>query len=300
MLLCQNPATDWQAWGREGADPLPDLSTASLAAGYVATCRNPARDVTAWLAAIDGAPIDSTTTTERHISDAANYVQLCQNPAKDWRAWLAASDTAPPAAPDISDVANYVQLCQNPAKDWRAWLADHQPRNTGGRHDYMESTERLCRVELYEMQGWMDSHQRGRGVDYLPTGSTADSVEFDDVQPLRAEGGIDPAASIDAEAMCARRFGMLESFMRATRSTLARLVSFHKGSGNRRGKATRKGKGRATSGGNAYQLRKAQKRTAKLGAFLQRLMKPKAKGAPQRPPVRACRERPPEPSSPEP
>ena len=71
----------------------PDLSTASLAAGYVETCRNPARDV---------------------------------------KAWLAASDEAAPTAPSISEVANYVQLCQNPAKDWRAWLAEINNNETRG------------------------------------------------------------------------------------------------------------------------------------------------------------------------
>ena len=242
MLLCQNPATDWQAWGRE-AEAAPEFSTASLAAGYLKTCQNPTRDA---------------------------------------KAWLAASDEDATAAPHVSAVANYVQLCQNPAKDWRAWLADdHQPRNKGGLNDYLESTDRLCGVALHELQGWMDSHQRGRGVDRLPTGSTADSLEFDDVQPLREARRLDPA---DVETMQRRRLSMLESFMKAARSTLARLVSFHKGSGGRRGKASRKGKGRATSGGSAYQLRKMQNRSAKRSAFLQRLMRPKVKATTPRPP----------------
>jgi hypothetical protein len=79
--------------------------------------------------------------------------------------------------------------------------------------------------------------------------------------------------------MQARRFAMLQSFMKAVRSTVARLVSFHKGSRKRRGKAARKGKGRATSGGSAYQLRKAQKRSAKRFTFLQRFVRRKPKAA---------------------
>ena len=230
MQLCQNPARDWRAWVSEAADDTPDFSTASLAARYVETCRNPARDV---------------------------------------KAWLAANDEAAPAAPPVSEVANYVQLCQNPAKDWRAWLAeDYQPRNTGGQHDNMESTERLCRVALLELQGWMDSHQRGRSLDYLPTGSTADSIQFDDVQPVRAEGGIDPAGDA-GHVPRGRRFALLESFMVAGRVLVGQLVSFHKGRTGRRGKATTKGKGKASGGWVVYQLRKAQNREAKRAAILQ-------------------------------
>ncbi len=262
VQLCQNPAKDWRAWFSEAAADTPDLSTASLAAGYVATCRNPTQDA---------------------------------------KAWLAASDKTAPAAPPASEVANYVQLCQNPAKNWRAWLADQQPKSTGGLHDYMESTDRLCSIELYEMQSWMDTNKRRGGIDYLPTGSTADSIEFDDVQPLRGEGRIDASDAADAEAMQARRFGMLQSFMQAARSTLAHLVSFHKGSGKRRGKATRKGKGRATSGGSASQIRKAQKRSAKRSAFLQRFVRPKAKATPPlRPPDQNRRGHPQNPPSPKP
>jgi hypothetical protein len=206
VQLCQNPAQDWRAWFAAAADDAPELSTASLAAGYVATC---------------------------------------QNPSRDWQAWLAAADQAAPAASTVSVVANYVALCQNPAKDWRAWLADQPQRPTGGLDEYLESTERLCRVELHEMQSGLDALKGGYLFDRVSSRPPADPAESDGLRPLRAARGIEPAetaADIDGSA---RRFGMLQRFMRAARLTLRPVFSFYRANGRRGGK----GKGKATSGG---------------------------------------------------
>jgi hypothetical protein len=70
---------------------------------------------------------------------------------------------------------------------------------------------------------------------------------------------------------------MLQRLIRAAHFTLRPILSFR-----RRGKATGKGKGRASSGGSARQLRTAQNRSGKRSAFLQRLIRPKAKAAPPR------------------
>ena len=86
---------------------------------------------------------------------------------------------------------------------------------------------------------------------------------------------IDAAERIEARQ--ARRFAMLQRFMRAAHFTLRPILSFR-----RRGKATGKGKGRAKGGGTAYQLRTTQSRSGKRSTFLQRLIRPKGKTTPPR------------------
>jgi hypothetical protein len=229
MKLCHSPASDWRAWLAETVHTMPDHM-----------------------------PDHSTAPL------AAGYVATCRNPSRDWQAWLAASAEAAP----LSDVANYVQLCQNPAKDWRAWIAeDHQPRNTGGLHDHMESTERISSFELYEVQSRVDAIQGGGfGFDYLPSRPATDPAEPNGLRPLRSQGGITPADRDAADAMQARRFAMLQRFMRAARLALLPVSPFR-----RRRRRKGKSQGKATSGGRAFQIRKDRHRTHKRRSFLERL-----------------------------
>jgi len=215
--------------GKTGLEPnspqIPSV-TERMAAAYVKLCQNPTRDWRAWVAELDGDAGDVSTA-----SLAAGYVATCKNPLRDTGAWLAVIDDAPP----LSAVAKYVQLCQNPLSDWRAWLDDHQPRNTGGHYERLESTEWLCGVALQEMRSGLDAIKGGFGVDRLHLGSPADTAEFDAVQPLRRERGIDSAEIVE------------------------------------RKKNAAKGKGRATGGGAAFQLRKARRRDDKRHSFVSRL-----------------------------
>ncbi len=66
--------------------------------------------------------------------------------------------------------------------------------------------------------------------------------------------------------MRARRFAMLQRFMKAARFALSQFPTWRS---QRRGKG--KIKGRSTDGGQAAQLRKQRNRTAKRGAVLNRL-----------------------------
>jgi hypothetical protein len=70
--------------------------------------------------------------------------------------------------------------------------------------------------------------------------------------------------------MQARRFALLRRFMAAGRATFGQLVSFHKRKG--KGRSTWRGKGKASAGGRALQLRQAQNRDARRGAWLRRLL----------------------------
>ena len=273
--LCHDPATNWRAWVAELDGTPRDLSTAALATSYTETCHNPLRDVNAWLAITDAAAPDLSTAAL-----ALGYVETCLNPSRNWQAWLAVIDDTPPLSP----VAHYVQLCQNPTKDWRAWLADDQPRNTGGDYERLESTDWLCRNALQEMQSGMDAVKGGSGADRVHSRPPTNPAEFDGVQPVRREGRIDAAEQIEARQ--ARRFAMLQRFMRAARFALRPIIPFR-----RRSKATGKGKGRATGGGSAHQLRTTQNRSGKRSAFLQKLLRPK--GNATTPPRSVSRQRPP-------
>ena len=257
--LCHDPATNWRAWVAELDGTPRDLSTAALATSYTETCRNPLRDVKAWLAITDEAVPDLSTSAV-----ASRYVATCQNPMRDPKAWLAASDENAPLSP----VAHYVQLCQNPTKDWRAWLAEDQPRNTGGDYERLESTDWLCRNALQEMQSGLDAVKGGSSLDRVYSRPPADTAELDGVQPVRREGRIDAAERIEARQ--SRRAALLQRFMRAAHFTLQPILSFR-----RRSKATGKGKGRATGGGSAHQLRTSQNRSGKRSTLLQRLIRPK-------------------------
>jgi hypothetical protein len=81
--------------------------------------------------------------------------------------------------------------------------------------------------------------------------------------------------------MKSRRFAMLHRFMRAARLTLRPVFHFRSG---RRGKG--KSKGKATTGGRAFQLRKERNRSAKREAFLSRLRRVKTKATTPRPSAR--------------
>jgi hypothetical protein len=62
---------------------------------------------------------------------------------------------------------------------------------------------------------------------------------------------------------------LLESFAAAGRVLVGQLVAFRRRRTRRRGKATTKGKGKASRGWVVYQLRKAQNREARRAAILQ-------------------------------
>ncbi len=243
-------------------------------------CRNPARDVTAWLAASN-----ETAPAASHVSEVAAYVQLCRNPARDVTAWLAASNEAVPAVSHVSEVVNYVRLCQNPANDLRAWLADPQQHTTGGEHDGLESTDGLYRVELHEMQNGLDANEGGFGSSRLLTRpqQPADSAELDGVRPLRAEGGLNLArdATEATRRRRRRRRAMLEAFMIVGRAMVLNLGWAFRIRKRKGGAATRKGK--ASGGGRAEQLRVTKFRSRRRALLLQRLMRVKAKAAPLRP-----------------
>ena len=83
---------------------------------------------------------------------------------------------------------------------------------------------------------------------------------------------IDAAERIEARQ--ARRASMLQRFMRAAHFTLWPIIPFR-----RSGKATGKGKGRASGGGSAYRARTAQNRSAKRSATLHKLIPPMSKAA---------------------
>jgi len=73
-----------------------------------------------------------------------------------------------------------------------------------------------------------------------------------------------------AEAMRARKFAMLQSFMHGARQTLALVSLWRGGRSGRRGKS--KSRGKATSAAlRAFQLRKEQNRSTKKQAILARL-----------------------------
>jgi hypothetical protein len=70
-----------------------------------------------------------------------------------------------------------------------------------------------------------------------------------------------------AETLKARRFAMLQRFMRAALLTLPPVFPFRRGKG--------KSKGKATTGGRAFQLRKMRNRVAKREAFFRSLFRKK-------------------------
>ncbi len=212
------------------------------------------------------------------IDAAAAYVQLCQNPAQDWTAWLAEIDQQQPppldtgeSSPTAGSIDAFLKLCQNPAEDWQAWLDDTSLSPQGGLHDDHGDTAEFHQDALLQLQIGLDAHHGRQAVDRLLFRQAADRSSLDELRPLRsatdqteltAPAPID-APPIDAEAMRARRFAMLQRFIRAARFTLSQFPTWRS---RRRGKG--KIKGRSTGGGQAAQLRQQQNRSSKKEAQL--------------------------------
>ena len=230
------------------------------------------------------------------IDDAAAYVQLCQNPAQDWTAWLAEIDQQPAPPPDSDEVSPtagiidaYLKLCQNPAEDWQAWHDDASFSQQGGLHDDHGDTAEFYHDPLPELQRGLDARNGREAVDRLLFRQAAGRPRLDELRPLRSATGqteltaVPPidAPPIDAEAMRARRFAMLQRFMRAARFTLSQFPTWRS---RRRGKGKGKLKTRSTGGGQAAQLRQQQNRSARRAAWLGRLLPARFRTpAPRRP-----------------
>ncbi len=211
------------------------------------------------------------------IDAAAAYVQLCQNPAQDWTAWLAEIDQQQPppldtgeSSPTAGSIDAFLKLCQNPAEDWQAWLDDTSLSQQGGLHDDHGNTAEFYQDALPQMQIGLDAHNGRQAVDRLLFRQAADRTSLDELRPLRSatdQTELRTVPPIDAEAMRARRFAMLQRFMRAARFTLSQFPTWRS---RRRGKG--KIKGRSTGGGQAAQLRQQQNRDARRAAWLGRLL----------------------------
>jgi hypothetical protein len=229
------------------------------------------------------------------IDAAAAYVALCQNPAQDWTAWLAEIDQQPAPQLDSDEVSlpagsidAFIKLCQNPAQDWTAWLDDASLLQTGGFHDDHGNAAEFYQDPLLQLQIGLDADHGWQAVDHMLFRQAADRPRLDELRPPRNatdQRELTAAPLIDAEAVQARRFAMLQRFKKAARFLLSPFPSWRS---RRRGKG--KMKGRSTGGGQAAQLRKQQNRAAKCAAWLARLLparfRTRTPRRPDRPPPR--------------
>jgi hypothetical protein len=111
----------------------------------------------------------------------ADYLALCKNPARNFQAWFDAADA--PAPPSYIKLYDLEACC--PAKP--------KQQETGGFYDdFLGSTERLRARKMHELQEGMDPIKGRRPLDDdLPDRPPARAPEFDFLQPVRRERGLE-------------------------------------------------------------------------------------------------------------